>query len=325
MSRTIRVSAVVMRDESGRVLNVRKRGTSMLMLPGGKPEAGEDPRDTAVREFAEELGVELDPLLLRGIGRFTTAAANEPGHSLVADVFEHPFRAVDAPRAEIEHLEWVDPSAARGSMAPLNSEHVFPGLIDRAPLARLAPQRIAVYTGSAMGGDPRFARAAEEFGAVLAARGIDLVYGGGKVGLMGVVADAVLAGGGEAFGVIPQRLVDGEIGHAGLTRLEVVPDMHARKRRMIALADALVALPGGPGTLEEFFEAFTWMNLGLHNRPVALVDVDGYWQPMLTALGDMVERGFLAQRYLDSLIVESDPEALLRRLSEWTPPPAKWG
>ncbi|KKI16879.1 hypothetical protein XM48_13350 [Leucobacter sp. Ag1] len=176
-----------------------------------------------------------------------------------------------------------------------------------------------------MGGDPRFARAAEEFGAVLAARGIDLVYGGGKVGLMGVVADAVLAGGGEAFGVIPQRLVDGEIGHAGLTRLEVVPDMHARKRRMIALADALVALPGGPGTLEEFFEAFTWMNLGLHNRPVALVDVDGYWQPMLTALGDMVERGFLAQRYLDSLIVESDPEALLRRLSEWTPPPAKWG
>ncbi len=325
MNRTIRVSAVVMRDESGRVLNVRKRGTSMLMLPGGKPEAGEDPRDTAVREFAEELGVELDPLLLRGVGRFASAAANEPGHALVADVFEHPFRAVDAPRAEIEHLEWVDPSAPHGSMAPLNSEHVFPGLIRRAPLAGIAPQRIAVYTGSALGLDPRIVREAGSFGSVLADRGIDLVYGGGKVGLMGAVADAVLAGGGEAFGVIPQRLVDGEIGHTGLTRLEVVPDMQSRKRRMIALADALVALPGGPGTLEEFFEAFTWMNLGLHNRPVALVDIDGYWQPMLAALGDMVERGFLAQRYLDSLIVESDPETLLRRLSEWTPPPAKWG
>nr|WP_241898296.1 MULTISPECIES: TIGR00730 family Rossman fold protein [unclassified Leucobacter] len=182
-----------------------------------------------------------------------------------------------------------------------------------------------MYTGSALGLDPRIVREAASFGSALAERGIDLVYGGGKVGLMGAVADAVLAGGGEAFGVIPQRLVDGEIGHTGLTRLEVVADMQSRKRRMIALADALVALPGGPGTLEEFFEAFTWMNLGLHNRPVALVDIDGYWQPMLAALGDMVERGFLAQRYLDSLIVESDPETLLRRLSEWTPPPAKWG
>lgn len=129
-TRVIRVSAVVMRDASGRVLNVRKRGTSSLMLPGGKHEAGEDPRDTAVREFEEELGVALDAALLRPLGVFRAAAANEPGHVVEATVFEHPFAAgVVHPRAEIEHLEWVDPAIRREDMAPLNSELVFPALL----------------------------------------------------------------------------------------------------------------------------------------------------------------------------------------------------
>jgi 8-oxo-dGTP pyrophosphatase MutT (NUDIX family) len=126
---TIRVSAVVMRDGAGRVLNVRKRGTSMLMLPGGKPEAGEDPSATALREFREELGVELDPRLLGFVGEFRAPAANEPGHEVVAHVFEHPFVAGVAASAEIEVLEWVDPAERRPDLAPLNTEHVFPALL----------------------------------------------------------------------------------------------------------------------------------------------------------------------------------------------------
>ncbi len=124
----IRVSAVVMRDAEGRVLNVRKRGTTMLMLPGGKPEAGETPAVTAMREFAEELGVQLDAARLRELGEFRAAAANEPGHVVVAHVFEHPHVEGVRASAEIEHLEWIDPAAHRDDMAPLNTEHVFPAL-----------------------------------------------------------------------------------------------------------------------------------------------------------------------------------------------------
>ena len=135
MSSTIRVSAVVMRDPRGRVLNVRKRGTAALMLPGGKHEPGEDPRDTAVREFTEELGIALDADRLSPLGVFASPAANEPGHVVVATVFEHPFvpaAASAAPRAEIEYLEWVDPARARDDLAPLNVEHVFPALLARS-------------------------------------------------------------------------------------------------------------------------------------------------------------------------------------------------
>lgn len=134
MSQVIRVSAVVMRDEQGRVLNVRKRGTESLMLPGGKHEPGEDPRDTAVREFSEELGIDLDVSLLRDLGVFRASAANEPGHIVEATVFEHPFLTAAAsarPRAEIEYLEWVNPREERQGMAPLNTDFVFPALLGR--------------------------------------------------------------------------------------------------------------------------------------------------------------------------------------------------
>jgi 8-oxo-dGTP pyrophosphatase MutT (NUDIX family) len=124
----IRVSAVVMRDGAGLVLNVRKRGTRMLMLPGGKPEAGEAPAETALREFSEELGVELDPQRLSLIGEFRAPAANEPGHEVVAHVFEHPFVAGVEASAEIESLHWIDPADRRSDLAPLNTEHVFPAL-----------------------------------------------------------------------------------------------------------------------------------------------------------------------------------------------------
>lgn len=134
MSRIIRVSAVVMRNERGLVLNVRKRGTATLMLPGGKHEPGEDPRDTAVREFAEELGISLDVSRLRELGVFSASAANEPGHIVEAVVFEHPYLTEAASaqaRAEIEHLEWVDPTEERADMAPLNTDFVFPVLLSR--------------------------------------------------------------------------------------------------------------------------------------------------------------------------------------------------
>lgn len=129
----IRVSAVVMRDAHGHVLNVRKRGTAMLMLPGGKPEAGETAAETAAREFEEELGVALDPRSLSFVGEFRAAAANEAGFDVVAQVYEHPFVSGVSARAEIEQLEWVDPAAARDDMAPLNTIHVFPALL-RSPL-----------------------------------------------------------------------------------------------------------------------------------------------------------------------------------------------
>lgn len=317
---TIEVSAVVVRDEEGRVLNVRKRGTQSLMLPGGKPEPGEDPRDTAIREFREELGVELDPLRLRGVGDFRAAAANEPGHEVLAHVFEHPYVEVDRPLAEIEHLEWVDPESHDSAMAPLNTEHVFPALRS----GKHAPLRITVYMGSALGNSPVYAAEARALGGALADAGIGLVYGGGKVGLMGTVADGALERGGEVVGVITEALLAGETGHTGLTRIEVVRTMTERKSRMAALTDAFVALPGGPGTLEELFEVWTWVTLGIHTKPVALYDIDGYWAPLIAAIDAMVDAGFSTPAARASLVIASSPEELFAKLASWEPPRPKW-
>lgn len=184
--------------------------------------------------------------------------------------------------------------------------------------------RVAVYTGSSPGTSPIYREAATQVGRFLGASGVGVVYGGGHVGLMGTVADAALTAGGEAIGVIPQALVNAELAHPGLTALEVVPDMHVRKMRMADLADAFVALPGGPGTLEEFFEAWTWLQLGFHRKPVALYDVDGFWQPLLRMLDGMVEAGFLQADFRASLLVVDTPEALLTAFREWEPPTPKF-
>ena len=151
-------------------------------------------------------------------------------------------------------------------------------------------------------------------GTRLAAEGIGLVSGGGSVGLMGAVADAVLAGGGEAIGVIPEALAAREIGHAALTELHVVETMHERKAMMAAHADAFVALPGGLGTLEEIAEALTWSGLGIHAKPCAVLDVDGYYSPLLAWLDQAVDQGFVAASARAGLWVESDPDALVDRL-----------
>ncbi|RJQ78814.1 TIGR00730 family Rossman fold protein [Pseudonocardiaceae bacterium YIM PH 21723] len=184
--------------------------------------------------------------------------------------------------------------------------------------------RIAVYTGSASGVDPRFAETARSLGRTLAERGIGLVYGGGRVGLMGEVADAVLAAGGEAVGVMPSALVNAEIAHLGLTELHVVADMHERKAKMIELADAFIALPGGTGTLEELFEVWTWLQLGMHDKPVTLLDVADYWRPLTDMLDHMVTNGFVRQAQRDTLLHAHSVEDALAQLLAWEGAPPKW-
>jgi uncharacterized protein (TIGR00730 family) len=183
--------------------------------------------------------------------------------------------------------------------------------------------RVAVFTGS-HAGPAAHTRAAAAFATGLAEAGVGVVYGGGRVGMMGTVADAALAAGGEVVGVIPQRLVDDELAHPGVSRLEVVASMHERKARMADLADAFVALPGAAGTLEELFEAWTWGMLGLHAKPTALLDVDGFWQPLLAQLRRMVDDGYLDGARLDALGVVGDAEELLSFTESYRHPPRKW-
>ena len=184
---------------------------------------------------------------------------------------------------------------------------------------------ICVYCGSNAGGDPAYAAQAKTLGTRLAAEKLALVYGGGNVGLMGIVADAVLANGGEVVGVIPQQLVDWEVAHKGVTRLEVVDSMHARKARMFDLADGFVALPGGFGTLDEMFEMLTWRQLGLGNKPCAFLDVDGFYAPLMQMLDRMVAERFLHPDQRTDLWHGDDLDALFAWMRGYRPASAdKW-
>ncbi len=178
---------------------------------------------------------------------------------------------------------------------------------------------VCVFCGSSMGLRPAYKLAAQAMGETLAGRGIGLVYGGGNVGLMGVVADATLAAGGEVIGVIPEFLVAKEIAHTGLTKLHVVSSMHERKALMAELSDAFVALPGGYGTLEEFCEILTWSQLGLHHKPQGLLNIEGYYQPLLRLFDQAVTEQFLKPE-LRSLVLEApDPEQLLDLMANYRP------
>jgi uncharacterized protein (TIGR00730 family) len=156
-------------------------------------------------------------------------------------------------------------------------------------------KRLAVYCGSAPGNDPAFADAARELGVVMAERDIDLVYGGGRLGLMGIVADTVLERGGKVYGVIPEALVAYEVAHLGCTELHTVATMHERKAKMTELCDAFVALPGGIGTLDELFEAWTWNALGYHAQPLCLLNVHGFWDDLAEFMDHVADSGFLSQ------------------------------
>jgi hypothetical protein len=181
-------------------------------------------------------------------------------------------------------------------------------------------KRICVFCGSAIGRRAVYADAARAMATALLDRGLGLVYGGGSVGLMGTLADAVLAGGGEVIGVLPKGLARKELAHNGLTELHVVPSMHERKALMASLADGFVALPGGLGTLEEVLEILTWSQLGIHQKPVGLVDVEGYWTGLLGLLRHAVQEGFVRPEYATLVLVEPGPAALLDRFAAWRPP-----
>lgn len=195
-----------------------------------------------------------------------------------------------------------------------------------------AVERVCVFCGASSGRVPAYADAARAFGAAAAGRGLGIVYGGGRVGLMGAVADAALGAGGEVVGVIPQELVERELAHGGLTELHVVGSLHERKALMAELAGGFVALPGGFGTLDELMEQLTWSQLGLHLKPVGLLDVAEYWRPLIALARHATEEGFVREADLAAIAVADDAELLLDRLArlereerpraKWSKPPA---
>ena len=177
-------------------------------------------------------------------------------------------------------------------------------------------KRLAVYCGSAPGSRPEFAEATRATAAAMIERQVDLVYGGGRLGLMGLIADSVLEGGGQVFGVIPKALVNLEVAHEGVTELHTVETMHERKAKMTDLADAFLALPGGIGTLDELFEAWSWNALGYHAKPFCLLNVDGFWDGMIDFIDHATESGFLSAQRRGQLLVAPTPEEALELLDE---------
>jgi uncharacterized protein (TIGR00730 family) len=188
-----------------------------------------------------------------------------------------------------------------------------------------AVNSICVYCGSSAGNDPAFLAEAVRAGTLIAEQGLTLVYGGGKVGLMGAVADAALAAGGKVIGVMPADLVSQEIAHRGVTELKIVNSMHERKWAMAELGDGFLCLPGGAGTLEEVFEQWTWAMLGFHSKPCGFVNVNGYYEPLRATVDQMCDKGFLARQYGDMLIYAEDTAQALAAFRAYVPPPPKWG
>ncbi|MBV8047025.1 MAG: TIGR00730 family Rossman fold protein [Paludibacterium sp.] len=186
-------------------------------------------------------------------------------------------------------------------------------------------QSLCVFCGSSAGSRPVYADMARATGRALAQAGLSLIYGGGQVGLMGAVADAALEAGGQVIGVMPRHLVEREIAHKGLSRLDVVETMHERKARMAELADGFIALPGSTGTLEELFEQWTWAQLGRHDKPCGVLNIAGYYDALLAFARHMSDEGFMRKEYLDMLVVAQTPEAILRGFASYRPPPRKWG
>jgi uncharacterized protein (TIGR00730 family) len=205
----------------------------------------------------------------------------------------------------------------RGTLLLLSSSRQLMPL----PFPIQSMKSLCVYCGSSIGTDPAYADAARRMAQTMVEENIALVYGGGNVGLMGVIADEVMRLGGQATGVIPQALMDKEVGHVGLTRLHVVKDMHERKALMAELSDGFVAMPGGIGTLEELFEVFTWSQLGFHDKPIGLLNVQGFYDGLIGFLQHVVDHGFLRQPTAATLLHAADAAALLRRLRAFRPQP----
>lgn len=184
-------------------------------------------------------------------------------------------------------------------------------------------RRLCVFCGSQVGTNGLYQLAAAELGRLLVQRGYGLVYGGGHVGLMGVIADAVLHNGGEVIGVIPESMVVRELAHTGITRTHVVPSMHARKARMAELADAFIAMPGGYGTLDELFEIITWAQLGIHQKPIGLLNVAGYFDGLMACVEHAIAEGFITPEYRQLAVMADQPTALLDALAQYIPLPVR--
>lgn len=180
-------------------------------------------------------------------------------------------------------------------------------------------KNICVFCGASEGNRLEYRTAAEQLGKIIAKQNRRLIYGGGNKGLMGIIANAVLAHGGEVIGIIPERLVKAETAHHGITQLEVVDNMHQRKARLAELADGFIAMPGGTGTLEEFFEVWTGMQIGYHEKPVALFDIANFWQPMLSFLKHAVQEGFIRENFYNTLIVSDNTEFVLKQMDDFVP------
>jgi len=185
-------------------------------------------------------------------------------------------------------------------------------------------RRICVFCGSSFGARPAYAEAARALGRLLVDRELELVYGGGNVGLMGVIADEVLAAGGRAIGVIPDSMVSREVAHTGLTELHVVSSMHARKALMAELSDGFIAMPGGIGTLDELFEIWTWSQIGIHAKPLGFLDVEGYYAHLQVFLDHVAAEGFMRARHRAMVALEADPAALLTAMGGFEAPETIW-
>ena len=238
----------------------------------------------------------------------------------------HPWQSARLQAAAGEHILQADWGARPGSSiaAPFpcgGHPARWPGFAR----AEVVMKSLCVFCGSSPGRSAAYVAAAQALGRLLANRGIRLVYGGGRVGLMGAVADAALRAGGRVVGVIPRALMDREVGHGGLSELHVVETMHERKAMMAELADGFLALPGGIGTMEEFFEVWTWSQLGIHRKPIGVLDVDGFFDPLVAFLDQLVREGFLRAEHRSTVLLDTSPELLVERLRTFEAPAVeKW-
>lgn len=316
--RVIHVCGLIARRDDGAVLQVRKRGSGKFQFPGGKPEAGETEDQTILRECAEEIGCTPDRSRMVRLGSLAARAANEPGFTVRGELWLTDEVLEARPDSEIAEARWLTPADREGLELAQLSRTALAGL-ERLRACGTA----TVYAGSAEGVDPRGRALAAGLGAGLARAGVEVAYGGGAVGLMGVLGDAVVEHGGRLRGIMPDSMIDAEIAHPRLSELTRTPDMAARKAALREAAGVVFVLPGGSGTLDEFFETWTLQQLGHFPYPIVLLGT-AYWTPLVDYLRTVVGAGFLLGRYLERLIVADDLASAGAALAQWETPASKY-
>jgi uncharacterized protein (TIGR00730 family) len=327
------VGAGVLVFQKGAVLLGLRRGShghGTWSPPGGHLEFGEEPIECVRREALEEAGIHLGDIQFVGVTN--DVFAEEQRHYVT--LFYSASLTGGTPTVleptKCDAWRWWPwealPDELFLPLRHLRENGFVPPVSFETSASTAELGRVCVFCGSNTGARPAYVTQAESVGRLLASERIGLVYGGGRVGLMGAVANAVLGANGTVIGVIPEALVAAEVAHGGLPDLRVVGTMHERKKVMADLADAFIALPGGFGTFDELFEIVTWAQLGFHAKPIGLLNVDGYFDPLLELVNHAVDEGFIAIQHARLLYVEEDPLALLARLRAHRPAPhvRKW-